>query len=485
MYTMLKNLFVIALFLFLAGCSIPLEDRAVLRKQVTGYADETIAAMVLESPDLKSMLDKSIGYFAGRVSGAKIPVAGAGHGLGVLYDREKKTRTYMNIQRLELGVGLGKGTFRVLTLFQDRPSLKSFREKPWKMGLAADAAFKGEMKPGELYKVGKGERVYIMSEEGAILTAGARLVRVYVNEDLTDVGVSEFGIPNINFESGDKQGEDAPRVWKHKLPFTAQKVVDLGYDLPLPYGIGLTYVNISQDLLLGQLEVGINGREEEPFEFVSFENGRADSISGQFKVDVWVLPFMNVFGLLGKVDGDAPVDVQLDGNGMLDHLDITCGGPGPSNPLCNVLEDKEFTLPITAGFSGNTYGVGSVLAGGWSDWFVAVPFSFTYADMDNTDTEGVSTTVTPRAGRVLNLGRWGNLALFGGANYLDTELTIAGTVGVDGFMIDYTVEQENPDKWNLVVGYNWDISSRWSWSAEYNGFIGTRDAFISSVVFRY
>lgn len=44
------------------------------------------------------------------------------------------------------------------------------------------------------------------------------------------------------------------------LPFLAQKVIDQGYDLPLPYGIGLTFVNIDQEMLLTDLEVGINGR---------------------------------------------------------------------------------------------------------------------------------------------------------------------------------------------------------------------------------
>jgi len=102
-----------------------------------------------------------------------------------------------------------------------------------------------------------------------------------------------------------------------------------------------------------------------------------------------------------------------------------------------------------------------------------------------THTEGISTTITPRAGRTFNLGRWGNLSLFGGGNYLDTELTITETVGVEGFTIDYTVEQANTDKWNLLVGGNWDINKRLSWAVEYNGFIGSRDAFIMSLGWRF
>jgi hypothetical protein len=442
---------IIAVFLF-SSCAIPIEDRASLRQKINDNGDEVIAALVKDQPELQKSIDDSVGYFTGRVSIVKIPVVGAGNGLGVLYDKENSSRTYMNIKRFDLGLGLATGTYRLLTLFEDQESLEKFRAGVWKSGLAAESGG-GEMKTGTIYKFGMDEPVYLIAEGGAALTAGARLVRLSVNEDLTDTGVSEVGIPNTRLKSADQQGKDAPRIWEHKLPFLAQKVVDLGYDLPLPYGIGITYANVSQSLLLSGLKVGFNGGGKEDFDFVSFENGRANNDTVQLKLDAWLFPFMNVFAMLGRVDGKAPLDVILDGNGMLDQLGISCSGPAP-NPLCAKLKDQTITLPIEAPYSGNTYGVGTVLAGGWNNWFVAIPMSFTYADMDTTDTEGISITITPRAGRILNLNKWGNLSLFGGGNYFDTELTITGSIGIEGLTIDYTVEQKNEDKWNLLIGGN-------------------------------
>jgi hypothetical protein len=188
---------------------------------------------------------------------------------------------------------------------------------------------------------------------------------------------------------------------------------------------------------------------------------------------------------LGKLEGEAPMDVVLDGNGMLDHLGITCGGP--PNPACAALQNKTFTIPIEAPFSGTTYGLGTVLAGGWNNWFVAIPMNITYADMDTTETEGLAKTITPRAGRVLNLENAGNLSLYGGGNYLETELTVRGQVGVPGtnFTIDYTIEQQNKDKWNLLFGANWDINKHWSLMTEYNGFLGSRETVILSLSSRF
>ena len=151
----------------------------------------------------------------------------------------------MNIKRLDLGLGLGTGTYRVLILFNDRKFLEKFRSGYTSSGLAAESGG-GSMKTVNTYHTAKGESVYIIAEEGAALTASARLVRVSVNEDLTDTGVSDVNLPNHGFKSKGEQESDAPRTWDHKLPFFGQKVIDLGYDLPLPYGIGVTLVNIDQ-----------------------------------------------------------------------------------------------------------------------------------------------------------------------------------------------------------------------------------------------
>lgn len=108
--------------------------------------------------------------------------------------------------------------------------------------------------------------------------------------------------------------------------------------------------------------------------------------------------------MVGKVDGHADINIDLDGNGMLEHLDITCQGLPPS-PLCPLLQDKTFTLPlIKATFDGTTYGVGATLAGGWKGWFFAVPLNWTYADMSDSNTDGVNFTATPGLVRHSALG---------------------------------------------------------------------------------
>ena len=466
-----------------ACATIPVEDREQLRQEIIIQGDETIAALVSQNQGLQKSIDASAGYFVGRLSGVKVPAVGGGKGIGVLYDKEQASRTYMDVKRFDLGLGLATGTAQALVIFDNREVLEKFRSGLWKPALGIETVG-GEHAATKSTGLEEDMSLYVLAESGAAVTASARLVRMSVNEDLTDTGVSEVSLPNTGFKAVDQQGKEAPRKWTRKLPFLGQKVIDEGYDLPLPLGFGLTYVNANQSMLLTDLQVGINGREEEPFTFVSFDNANARNDTVQLKLDAWLFPFMNVFAMVGKLEGEAPMDVVLDGNGMLDHLGVTCPGP---NPACAALRDKTFTIPIEAPFSGTTYGLGTVLAGGWNNWFVAVPMNITYADMDTTDTEGLAKTVTPRAGRVFNLENAGNLSLYGGGNYLDAELTVRGQVGVPGtnFTIDYTIEQANKDKWNLLLGGNWDINKHWSLMGEYNGFIGSREMVILSLTSRF
>ncbi len=473
---------------FLCSCSgIPVEDRDAVREKINQDAALALKELLDTQPLVQENLDKSIGYFVGEISSVQAAIIGGGTGIGVLHDTEKQTRTYVNADRFDLGPGLSATVNTVVILFYDREAMEEFGKGKTYTGIAA-ASSAGTSGGSAVSMIGHKADTYYLSQSGVAVTATARLVTTSVNTDLTDVGLSEISIPATRSASTTgEQGDDAPRQWNRALPFLAQEVIDRGYDLPLPYGLSLIYSKVDQEQYITDLNVGINGRPIEPFEFVTFDEAYSKSDSVQLKFDAWLFPFMNIFGMFGKVEGEAPLEISLDGNGMLDHLGRDCTKPGPK-PLCNLLQDKTFNLPtITPDFSGETYGVGTILAAGWDDWFVTLPLTLTYADMEGKYTEGISTTVTPRVGHLFSLDNAGNLALYAGGNYLKTELDIEGVAQdpMGLFTFEYTVEQSNSDRWNALVGGNWNIDKRWSVQAEYNGFIGSRDAFIASLNFRY
>mgnify|MGYP001825079509 CR=1 FL=1 len=473
------------LFLLSACTSIPLEERSARRADIVEEAAETIALLSQSEPEFQQALEVSAGYFTARVSAANVAVAGAGWGTGVLFDKENGTRTFINLKRLDLGPGLGAKSLRVVILLDDTQAVDEIRGGKYMGALVAEATA-GEA--GDTTgRISIEHQVFVLSDNGAQLSATARLVQLAVNEELTDTGLSELSLPNIGMEIEDGREPTEQRQWNRKLPFLAQDVIDLGYDLPLPYGIKPLYTYVEQDQNLDGLQVGFSGGEKEPYEWVDFQNASSRSNSYQLIGDVWLFPFMNLFAYVGDIDGDAPMDVILEGNGMLDQIGVDCSKPG-NLVLCNLLQDREITLPIEADFSGINYGVGFNLAGGWKGFFFTLPVSFSWIDMDTTTAEGGAViSASPRVGRLFELGSRGNLAVYAGAAYLDSDLRVYGSLALPGtdITIDYTVDQSNSDPWAGLVGANWDINSRWSLQLEYNGFVGSRESVIASLGWRF
>ncbi len=477
--------FILCLALLGACTSIPVEERDDRRAEINQDAEETIALLMEKDPEFAEALEDSAGYLTSRISSATVAVVGGARGIGVLVNKHTGERTYLNFKRTDLGAGLGLNKFRFLVLAENSEALENIPSRKYLSSLAAD------MSAGEKGTRGgynsAGYRVFTVSESGASVAATASLTKVSVNTDLTDSGISDVGIPNIGYGTEDGREPVEQRTWDHKLPFMAQKVIDLGYDLPLPYGFKVLYSNIDQDQILESLQVGFSGGEKEPFEWVSFENAISFSETYQAIGDVWVLPFLNVFAFAGDVKGDVTVDVLLEGNGLLEQKGIDCRRPG-NLIICRALQDQIIELPVKSVFSGTNYGAGFNLAGGWKGFFFTLPVSFTWLDMDTTDLEGSAVvTASPRAGYLFKMGNFGNLGLFAGASYLDSDLTATGSLAIPetDVTIDYIVEQSNTDKWDGIIGANWDITRRWSVLLEYNGFFGSRDAIFAAVGWRF
>jgi len=470
-----------------ACTSIPIDQRADKRAQLDQEAQETIARMIEQDPGIEQELENAAGYFVSRVSAANVAVIGGGQGIGVLIDNQSDDRIYLNVKRFDLGAGLGVRYYRVLMLIETREKLEEIRTGTTFRAATTDIAAGKTGSASVVSTQGEGVSVHFLAESGGSIAVSARAVRLTVNRDLTDTGLSEIGIPNIGFGIDDGHEEAERPLWDHKMPFMAQKVIDKGYDLPLPYGLKLIYVHVDQAQLLDKLYVGFNGSEQELLDdWVAFENARSINNTVQGVFDTWVLPFMNVFGFLGKIDGHAPMDVIIEGNGFLDQLGIDCSKPGNA-VACKVLQDKEFTLPIDADFEGNNYGIGVNLAGGWNGYFAVLPMTYVFVDLEGKNTDGSVFSASPRVGKMFNLKNKGNLALYIGGSYLDSELTVDGSVTVPGtdISLEYTIDQDNKDKWAAIVGANWDINRNWSLQGEYNGFIGSRETWMGSVTWRF
>jgi hypothetical protein len=287
----------------------------------------------------------------------------------------------------------------------------------------------------------------------------------------------ELGEPNI-----DDDGERV--IWHRKLPFLAQQVIDLGFDLPNPYGVAFVTAHIQQDLILDNLIIGVNGPPDREIDFVDFGTPNVENTAQQLKLDAWILPFLNAFATVGVFDGDARIPLKIEGADLFPQLCAIT----PNSPVC-VRTYSEVAKP---GYDGTNIAIGINLAMGWDRFFVALPVTYAWTDVDIINNTVTALNITPRIGMTGDMGERGSVAVFIGATYLRAEVDIAGEIaldtpgGPDGDVttLAFRISQRNKDRWNYLLGFNWDMNKRWSVMAE-AGFGGSRENFIGGVTYRF
>jgi hypothetical protein len=186
-------------------------------------------------------------------------------------------------------------------------------------------------------------------------------------------------------------------------------------DLPLPFGIGINYYRQCQGYDLTSLRVNVLPGDLSALEGIAIDN-RVSEMNA--KLDYWVLPFVNVFGIVGVVDGKTDVDTDLI--------------PG-----------------LTVDYEGGIYGGGITLAGGWDRYFVTLTAALTETELDTSRSSVNAWVVSPKAGMT---GNWG--AAWIGGMYQQTDERHEGSLTLPIYgTVDYEVEFEQKEAWNASLGY--------------------------------
>lgn len=469
---------IILLLIFTSGCtSLSKQQRLDTQQKIAAKNQQLLTMFARKQPSINNDLENAVGYMVCETNQMMLIALGGQNGLCLLTNNSKAEQTVLDLNSINLGVGLGASHNQYLITFQDPEVMHKVKAGHFSIKLS-NVTKSTQSTPTTAVNYAQKINLYSLNKEGAIISLAVDALVITPNKSLND---PEFSLSNMPTKTAQLQTTE----WPYALPFLAERVIAKGYQLPKPYGVGFTYVSVEQQMSLTQLQVGFNGNGTHPYDFVSFDTPITSLTTLQLKADMWVLPFMNVFATLGKVEGDLHADVLIDGDTMLVQLGEDC--QNFIKPLsCRLLENKRFTLPIRANVNPTTYGIGTIIAGAWQDWFVTLPMNMTWSQSNRNHLDGRSVTITPRGGRIIHLPRLGRLSLFLGGNYLDSRNTVTGSLTSEaGFSLDYQVKQANVDRWNLLTGFNWDISSSLSLNIEYNGFIGDRDAFIAGLTIRY
>ena len=108
--------------------------------------------------------------------------------------------------------------------------------------------------------------------------------------------------------------------WPYSMPILGKKAVERGYKIQLPYGLNVNYVYNRMDLEISEFDMSIgddpNSRinqfidEYVTLETLNFTNTIARTNGMNIRADVWILPFVNVYGLYSNNTGSTEVSLQ-------------------------------------------------------------------------------------------------------------------------------------------------------------------------------
>jgi len=247
----------------------------------------------------------------------------------------------------------------------------------------------------------------------------------------------------------DDEGVPEPERWSSFLPIFGRTVREKGFDLPYPFGLSVNYIHVDRDIEVKKLRVSVSGGPEidlDPLLQVG-ANSSVDVVVG--RLDVWLLPFLNVYGYGGHQYNKSDADI-----------DVTIPPVGPFPPVSSRVHGS-------GKLEGPVYGGGFQVAGGYEWWFLTAGADFAFADFDEFDSDFSGRVYGVRTGwqgafRKIGLRAWT------GASYFDTRTTVKGRfVLSDSRVVQFKVDQRPQHPWNGIIGFNATPSKHFDLTFEY------------------
>ncbi len=347
-----------------------------------------------------------------------------------------------------------------------------------------------------------------------------------------------------NKEVGKKNAEAIDSLkqsdYPYALPIWGDKATKLGFNLPYSAGLGVNYIWQKSDLIIENLKVGFNhGPMQDLSEVIRFDNAVSEASGVNIRPDIWLFPFLNVYGIFAQASPSTTVDFGV-------YV------PDADGNWNNVL-----SLNSKASFEATTMGFGLTptvgIGGGW----MALDMNFTWNDIAELDKPAFAFVFGPRFGKSFKLKKpESNVAIWVGgfrlklntgtegsvqmSDVIDTDglqarvdngiqkvgdihqqvdtwwegltpaeqknpinvakyetanraLERAGNflTGLDQALNDedhatvqYSLDKRPKDMWNFIVGSQYQYNKHWMVRFEY-GFLGSRNQIIAGLQYRF
>lgn len=209
--------------------------------------------------------------------------------------------------------------------------------------------------------------------------------------------------------------------WPYVLPIWGEKATQKGYNLPYSAGVSVNYFWQESDLIINNLMVGFNNGEMYNLdELIRFDKAFATASAITVRPDIWLFPFLNVYGILGRSVASTEVGFGF-------WLPDSTNTPSKISGAETLVEfnASSFGLGMTP-----TIGVG----GGW----LALDMNVSWTDVPQLSKPTFAFIFGPRLGKSFKLKKpESNIALWCGAFRVKLKSETNGSINLgDVFPIE-------------------------------------------------
>ena len=286
------------------------------------------------------------------------------------------------------------------------------------------------------------------------------------------------GLVVLSLLSGGALAEDAATPAPHwsGLPIWGAEAEARGYQIPRPFGIGVTAYSARQPVNIQDLQLGRNGKDPVSVKnFLQINQVDTSQQNVSAKLDALVFPFLDVYALLGYTQGTTAGLIQI-----------------PDDPILGIIEPR--ILQLNASFHGPTYGGGLTLQGGakvneWRDLtaIVVADWNRTQTDLSFKNetliarTKPIATVFSARVGLHGTVEPSNGAAIWIGAMHQEIQQTVAGSVANTD--LQFVVVQSPTQPWNTLLGGLFEFGKDGYVLLE--GGFGARKSILAAAVYRF
>ena len=297
--------------------------------------------------------------------------------------------------------------------------------------------------------------------------------------------------------------------YKYVFPILGQKTYKAGFDIPYPIGAMVNYIWMDQGILINNMQLGLTTDNLDiPLtnvdNLINFGDNSNKSYAINFRPDVWVFPFLNVYGLFGA---------------------------GRSETTVNLTAPISMTSVVEQGL--RTAGVGVMGAFGVGPVWVSLDGNWTWNKPELLDKAVGVAVFGVRIGHTFVFDQHPdrNIAIWGGGMRVKMESNTVGQIKLgdaipveemnskgqelvdiydalppgdktdpanllmkavgerllvaDGeAIIKYGMDKQVLENWNGVIGAQFQLNKRWMLRTEW-GLIGDRKSALASLNYRF